>query len=835
MIQIRKIDKYYNKGKKNESHVLKGIDLELDNKGLVCILGESGSGKTTLLNVVGGLDTFGSGSISIEEKVIEKYDAKKIENLRNQKFGYIFQNYYLLQDYTVAYNIKLALNVFDLTEEEREERVDYVLEALHMKKYKKKLVSQLSGGQKQRVAIARALVRSPEIILADEPTGNLDEENTLRIMSILKSISKECLVIVVTHEKSIARFFADRVIEIQDGIIKKDYYNQSRDVYQRIDDTNIYLKDMVAENVCTEQMNMSVFWDREADGKDIFLEGEETVENQKIQLNLIWKDNKLYIQTPQNIALVLAGEESGCFVLDEHKPMLEQKHVEEISYELPEVRGKKNAVLPMREIWKIACENIQLMGKKHRFMAGILLVTAVMLVLALADFMMQRSVDRMSVITEDSHYVTVELKASKSIDKAEMGKKLDEYYNEYLVNGKYKEHSIYTISSLNLAYDGFHQIQKLTTQIQNFSVVSIDNLKEEDLVAGRMPKNRKEFVMDKWLVRRLQKEGGITGLVYKGDSSLLEVEMGTISDTKNIKLVGICDTNQPTVYAYDTVELSMTYLGYSVMTEDELKEMYPEKYKDLELGETEVILKDSMYDAYRHQEKYGYTFQDTGVETIKDGLDGAKIEVVGHCPENSGVDYVISQKNYEKIRKKQIKTSMKFKIYTQNVDETIDYFTKSGENYKDYFTVNPVSLHQQQLEEYRAQKKVDINAGYLVTLAVSFLALTMVYFTIKSNAMARSEELTVYRLIGISGGSIIKAYMLEMILVTTYTCVPAILITSGIIKFITSIPSLQIHLLFPWWLTIVLILVLYIINSVISILPVQGILRKPPAQLAVKN
>ena len=244
MIQIKKLDKYYHKGKSNENHVLKEINLELDNKGLVCILGESGSGKTTLLNTIGGLDTFGSGSIAIDDTVLNKYDPKKIENLRNQKFGYIFQNYYLLQDYTVAYNIKLALNVFDLSEEEKEERVDYVLEALHMKKFKKKLVSQLSGGQQQRVSIARALVRAPEIILAEEPPGNLDEENTIRIMSILKSISKECLVILVSHEKAIAKFFADRIIEIQDGVIKKDYANKASEAYQRMDDSNIYLKDM---------------------------------------------------------------------------------------------------------------------------------------------------------------------------------------------------------------------------------------------------------------------------------------------------------------------------------------------------------------------------------------------------------------------------------------------------------------------------------------------------------------------------------------------------------------------------------------------------------------
>ena len=182
MIGIKGLDKYFNKGKRNENHVLKNISLEFADTGMVCILGESGSGKTTLLNAIGGLDTFGTGAVQVDEDTFDGRHLKRSEKIRNQKFGYIFQNYYLLPEHTVYYNVNLALNMSDLTEEQREERVDYVLDILGMKKYKKKLVSQLSGGQQQRVSIARALVKSPKVILADEPTGNLAEENTLNPM-----------------------------------------------------------------------------------------------------------------------------------------------------------------------------------------------------------------------------------------------------------------------------------------------------------------------------------------------------------------------------------------------------------------------------------------------------------------------------------------------------------------------------------------------------------------------------------------------------------------------------------------------------------------------------
>ena len=220
MIKVNKLDKYFNKGKNNENHVLKEVSLELGEKGLVCILGESGSGKTTLLNTIGGLDTFRSGSVEVDDVVLRKYEQKKIERLRNQKFGYIFQNYYLLQDYTVAYNVKLALNVFDLTEEQKDERVDYVLEALGMSRYKKKRVSQLSGGQQQRVSIARALCMNPDILFFDEPTSALDPELTGEILKVIKDLAAEHItMVIVTHEMSFARDISDRIIFMDDGVI----------------------------------------------------------------------------------------------------------------------------------------------------------------------------------------------------------------------------------------------------------------------------------------------------------------------------------------------------------------------------------------------------------------------------------------------------------------------------------------------------------------------------------------------------------------------------------------------------------------------------------------
>ena len=817
MIKIEKLDKYFNKGKSNENHVLKEVSLELGDKGLVCILGESGSGKTTLLNTIGGLDTFKSGTVKVDDVVLQKYEQNKIERLRNQKFGYIFQNYYLLQDYTVAYNVKLALNVFDLTEEQKDERVDYVLEALGMSRYKKKRISQLSGGQQQRVSIARALVKSPEIILADEPTGNLDEENTLKTMSILKSISKECLVILVSHEKAIAKFFADRIIEIKDGEIKRDYANDPSGGYQKIDDSDIYLKDMEQQRVEEDFIDLSLY--REKFQRD---EPEG-----KLHINLAWKDGKLYIQTEDNVELVLTGEESGCVMRDASRPKLDQSQMEEISYHLPKLKAGRSMGLPMGQIWKLACENIRMLGKKHRFIVGILLATSVLLVLALADFMMQHDINKQEVVTQDSHYVTVQLEPANG-DDSEVSKAVEKYCQETLTSDI--KYNALQQGTLNLSYDGFRQLKQVNAKIDNFSAVDYGELKEEDLVCGRLPKNRKELVIDKWLLSTFQKSGSVVASLYNKEESLLGLKVITTISNLELEIVGVSDTGEPSVYVSPYVAFGMNYGDKKIMSDEELRQAYPEEYGDVKLKGNQILVDENQYQDYEHQKRWQSGEMITGQAEQKLGLDTCKI--VGKSPLDSGAEYVLPKEKCEEIRMAYVVNAKQFQVYTDDVEGTIACFEKKGKDYKDYFKVRAQSNAQLQIEEYqKEQKESGLNAGYIVTIAVAVLSLIMIYFTIKSNAMARSEELTVYRLIGISPGSILKAYMLEMVMMTAYTCIPAILITSGVIKFITSIPSLEIYLLFPWWMAVLLIFAMFVVNIIVSILPVRKILHTPPAQL----
>lgn len=218
-IKVENIVKTFNRHSRNANKVLKGVSFELPDKGLVCIFGKSGSGKTTLLNIIGGLEKADSGKVYIDGECT----SGKTDKIRNEKIGFIFQNYYLEKGYTIAEILRNQMIIAGFKDEkEIERRTEEALKLVDMERFKNKLGDALSGGQQQRVAIARAIVKGSDVILADEPTGNLDAENTMKVMDILKEISKTQLVVIVTHEVSLIKKYADSHIKIVDGELVED-------------------------------------------------------------------------------------------------------------------------------------------------------------------------------------------------------------------------------------------------------------------------------------------------------------------------------------------------------------------------------------------------------------------------------------------------------------------------------------------------------------------------------------------------------------------------------------------------------------------------------------
>ena len=221
MLKLTNIVKSYLSGS-SKVEALKDVSIEFRKNEFVSILGPSGCGKTTLLNIIGGLDRYDSGDLSVNNRSTKDFDDSDWDSYRNHSIGFVFQSYNLIPHQTVLSNVELALTLSGVSKQERRKRAKEALEKVGLSDQLHKKPNQMSGGQMQRVAIARALVNDPEILLADEPTGALDSETSVQIMEILKEISKEKLIIMVTHNPEIAEEYSTRIIRLLDGRVTSD-------------------------------------------------------------------------------------------------------------------------------------------------------------------------------------------------------------------------------------------------------------------------------------------------------------------------------------------------------------------------------------------------------------------------------------------------------------------------------------------------------------------------------------------------------------------------------------------------------------------------------------
>lgn len=213
MIILKNVNKYYQTGGER-IHAIRNLTVTFPNTGLVFILGPSGSGKSTLLNLLGGLDLPDDGEIWIEDKELSTFTKSERTNYLNSYLGFVFQEYNILKDLSLKENITLPLEIQGYSRKKIKEKFKAIIKDVDLIGLEKRKVHQLSGGQKQRIAIARALIKDPKLIIADEPTGNLDSETSHNIFNLFKKLANDRLVIIVTHDEESAIEFADMIVRI---------------------------------------------------------------------------------------------------------------------------------------------------------------------------------------------------------------------------------------------------------------------------------------------------------------------------------------------------------------------------------------------------------------------------------------------------------------------------------------------------------------------------------------------------------------------------------------------------------------------------------------------
>ena len=854
MIKISCLNKYYNKGKANEIHVINNTDLVLDDTGLVCILGESGSGKTTLMNTVSGLDSFVSGTIDVDGEIIDKYGSIKQELIRNEKFGYIFQNYYLLMDQTVEYNIMLALSLYDISDEEKEERIDYVLEAVDMSRYKKRVVSQLSGGQQQRIAIARALAKTPKVIFADEPTGNLDEANTMRIMSILKKISKECLVVLVTHERSIADFFADRIIKISDGKIIDDRHLDNHAVYQFNDDNNIYLKEYEAKKYVNDAVKVETY---------------SNVDMEEINIKLVYENNKIYLYTDSQVPVEILTDEDEKKMIDSKKPVMELEDVD-MEFDLKNIQSSKIPKISFKEMWAMAKSNLVTLGKKQVFLIISLVVMAILLVLTVQDIMSIVVIDEEDVVSTDENILDFKIKQNKAgmtdedLEEA-FGKMYDEIMASDIETEFYLEPNVY----FTYSYEGFWQLASVMAEMRRFSIVGMDKLDEADLIYGRKGEKQGEIVIDRWVVDLFlddnpQLANVITSAQHFIGKTIKASESGMV-----YTIVGVSDSGNPDIY-FDEIEMMGLSAKAEVICGIDALEGREDFDSGVELSGKQALLSESLFEQlvdtylkdnyklmYRYhlgydvrktieevEEQYGITYEEfvalvedpTKIENLvyKSNL-GISFEVVGKFSDDLGIQIIVDDDSYDELFKTSIVSKTVFDAYTEDKDALIDFVRNDmSDELRESINVTIEDTYGTTMSAYKENLQVKFDARIIVTVTIFIVSMIILYFMMKANAVSKITDLGVYRLLGISKKSIIGMFALENAVLTTYTSLIGVLGTAAVTKFLGSIPALQMNIVFPWYAVLGTIVFLYALNIVVGIMPIRKILQLPPAQLAAK-
>lgn len=503
MISIKNVSKYFNKGKSNEIHVINNTTLDLPDKGLITLLGESGSGKTTLLNVIGGLDKYESGEIDYGDVKFNKYNALSVDKYRSENIGYIFQHYNLLLDRSVYDNLSIQLDIIGISsKEEQQKRIKYALEAVGLYKFRKKMAGQLSGGQMQRVAIARALVKKTKILIADEPTGNLDSKNSVEIMNILKNISNIALVILVTHDKVLAEYYSDQIVELKDGKIENIRNNivKNYDNIKKRLDYKLYLGDM----------------NKTTDGKKIKTVVYSAKENPNINLTLIEINGTYYLKS--NV-LIKSFEEANVEIVEGSSKDYEDKQIEDkFNFDSSWYNDEKksNKLVRLKNEISDAYITNRKSSKRSRILKVALFVIGIIFATSVFNFYKYKNISTSSLISCDDAYQisreeVVNLTNSNTIEtmsnNISLGIKDSIKFNYY--KNSYSNES-----------------REINTYIFQYK-----NIEKEGLLMGNAPQNNSMCVIGKGLADKLLKKFKLNDYKYLSNV--------TINST-NISATTIC-------------------------------------------------------------------------------------------------------------------------------------------------------------------------------------------------------------------------------------------------------------------------------------------------------
>lgn len=800
MLSLKNVNKYFNRHKKNEIHVINNISLDFSDSGMVALLGPSGCGKTTLLNAIGGMDSIKSGKIYVNGKKISSKINYKVDKIRNLNIGYIFQDYKLVDNLSVFDNVKLVLTMLGIKDKnEIKSRVEYVLDCVGMLRYKRRPASMLSGGERQRVGIARALVKNPNIILADEPTGNLDSKNSLEIMKIIKSISKDRLVILVTHEVNLAKFYADRIIELKDGTVVRDYINSDKEDLDYTIDNNIYLKDFDKHDVIKDDdKNINIY----LDNKD------------KIKLDIVVKNGNIYVNSKDNIVVI--DEDSNIELINDSYKKIQESDIDKYKFNIVESKHKLRYSSIFNPISLIVNGFKKVFD--YSFLKKLLLIGFL-----LSGIFIMYSVSSISALynIKDEKFVTI----NKNYLSVNLNKiRVDDYLGyenidslSYVLPGN-------SIVSFRVNYKDYYQTYNSFDTL-NGSLTDINLISNSDLIYGNMPVNNNEVVVDKRSILSMFNENGYAQMIGIKDVSDMIGRIINIDNLNDFVIVGIVDLGSPSIYAYKDNFINI--LANSKKDNDGIMSSDAEyediKLYDYNLKSNEIELKKGRMPTSDYEVIVNISNSDSMPlnKYIDNKVNDKKLLVVGYYFSKDSLDCLLVNSNtvkYDLITK-----SKDMVVMSNDKDKTISEFRDKGLNIEDSYSVSR--------KKYIDSNKDRVNTTMLVSLVILIISLIEVFLMIRASFLSRVKSVGIYRAIGVKKRDIYRMFYGEIIAITTISSVPGIIFAAYVLNILSKIKYIGEYFLINFNVVLISILFVYVFNLVIGLIPVFNTIRRKPASI----
>lgn len=808
MIRLEHVNKYFNKGKKNEIHVINDLNLKLNNNGLVCLLGPSGCGKTTILNAVGGLDKVRNGKIYIDDERITKRSIKKIDKIRNLKLGYIFQDYKLIDSLSVFDNVALVLKMIGIKDkDEIKKRVDYVLETLNIYRYRYRLASMLSGGERQRVAIARAIVKDPDIILADEPTGNLDSKNTLEIMNIIKCISKKRLVILVTHEVNLAKFYADRIIELEDGKVIKDYENETKDFLDYRLENNIYLKDIKYHNDFNDKLNkISVYND-----------------NNNLDITLVVKNGNIYIKSNSNEKIEVIDSNSNVNLIDDHYKKIDYDEVSKYEFNFDKVinnnyKKKYSSIYNLKSMITSGFKKISNYSPIKKFLLLGYMAASMFILFSIARMASAFVINDEDFVKSNNNYVSV---AVGKIDEKKYNDILSVPGIKYAVIGDSLVGFKITYNTLLQNYD---VSDLLVGSISGLSLIS-----DKDLIYGKMPKNDYEVVVDIMSAKTLfdsENHAKSAGLLSEKDLIGMNI---SVDNVKDFKIVGITDLKSPSIYIKENLIVDVVNnTSYQSSSDDYY---FPVADKDSNYANYETYdytLKNGRVPSGDYEVLVNYDLKDLYElnKNIDTKINGKKLKVVGYYVTKNN-DNSILIVNSKMITYTLFDNNSTMTLATDNKDELVSKLQE-----KDY---NAINSYDKNRNDYIKENKASVNSIIVFTSVILAISLIEIYLMIRSSFLSRIKEVGIYRAIGVKKSDIYKMFASEIMAINLTATLGGIILMGAILYNVSKMKVLGSMVVLNGTTVGLALLISFGFNLIMGLIPVYRVVRKRPSEILARH